>query len=289
MRVARLLFLACCLSTALGAARADPVEDYYELLQTYFKGSHWIPIIIPRGEQIGNVYNIQNLQFVADGKTCFPRLTVPAPSASTIPNAAKGKKINGALALGAKDVAAAEAQLGTSDEMSLQFTDPHVISVSALTMANAFDSKKCKFLKSEVEATLSGQSLTGETANLVLGEILFAKRSLVLSYSDEAKAKAELSNWQRFIKLIGLTASASVDAQSGRSISVTTSELLPVAIRPAFVPDKFPDVRLGYDEQNAAIHWTPLNMDAQTDEQRIDDLAKKLKGSLPRPIDLKKF
>lgn len=271
------------------AARADAMEDYYALLQTYFKGSHWIPIIIPRGEQIGNVYNIRNLQFVADGKTCFPKLKMPALSASTIPNATKGKKINAALALGAKDVAVAEAQLGTSDEMSLQFTDPHILAVSAVTLANAFDSKKCRFLRSQVEATLSGQSLTGETANLVLGEILFAKRSLVLSYADGAKAKAELSNWQRFIKLVGLTASASVDTQSGRSISVITSELLPVAIRPAFIPDKFPDVRLGYDKQNSAIHWTPLNMDSQTDQQRVDDLAEKLKDSLPRPNDLKKF
>ncbi|MCP3460718.1 hypothetical protein [Bradyrhizobium sp. CCGUVB23] len=289
MRVAARLFFAGCLSMAPGVARADAVEDYYALLQEYFKGSHWIPIIIPRGEQIGNVYNIRNLQFVADGKTCFPKLKVPAPTASTVPDAAKGKKINGALALGVKDVAAAEAQLGKSDEMSLQFTDPHVLAVSAVTLANSFNSAKCRFLKSQVEATLSGQSLTGETANLVVGEILFAKRSLVMSYADGAKATAEVSNWQRFIKLIGLTASASVDAQSGRSISVTTSELLPVAIRPAFIPDKFPDVRLGYDKQNTAVRWTPLNMDTQTDQHRVNDLAEKLKDSLPRANNLKSF
>jgi hypothetical protein len=176
MYVARLLFLAGCLSMVPGAALADAVEDYYALLQAYFKGSHWIPIVVPRGEQIGNVYNIRNLQFVADGKTCFPKLKAPALLVSTIPNAAQGKKINGALALGVKDVAAAEAQLGASDEMSLQFADPHVLAVSAVTLANAFESRKCRFLKSQVEATLSGQSLTGETANLVLGEILFAKQ-----------------------------------------------------------------------------------------------------------------
>lgn len=289
MHFARLVILIVYVVTVPRVARADAIEDYYSLLQNYFKGSHWIPIIVPRGEQIGNVYDVRNLQFVADGKTCFPKLKLPALSTTTLPEATKGKTINGALALGAKNVAAAEAALGTSDDMRLQFTDPHVLAVSAVTLANLYDLKKCKFLKSQVEATLSGQPLTGETSNLVLGEILFAKRSLQMSYTNGAKAKAELSNWQRLIKLIGLSATATVDAQSDRSLSVTTSDLLPVAIRPAFIPDKFPDVRLGFDKHKADIHWKPLEIDSQSDQQKVDDFAERLQDNLPRLKDLKRF
>jgi hypothetical protein len=271
------------------AARGDAVQDYYDVMTSYFKGSHWIPVVIPRGEQIGNVYNVRNLQFVADGKTCFPQLMLPVPMSTVLPTTATGGNVNGALAAGVKDVATAEAQLGASEGVNIELFDPEVSAFPAVTLATLYDPQKCRFLQKEIESTLAGTPFIGDTLHVVVGEILFAKRKITANYKNNVSAKAELSNWQRFIRLVGLSASADISTQSDRSVTVTTTKALPVAVRPAFVPDKFPDVRLGLDNQQVPIRFAPLNAEAPAQQQQLDDFVDKLRDVLPRSGSLKDF
>jgi len=270
-------------------AQADAVQKYYDEMRKFFEGTHWLPLIIPRDEQIGNVYNIRTFQFVADGKTCFPKLTIPALKSTVLPSRTLGSNINGALAVGVKDVAAAEAQLGVSDAVTFQLLEPQVMAVPAMTLVNLYDSQRCKFLEKQVEATRTGAALASDTAHLVLGEILFAKRNILFTYKDNAKASAEVSNWQRLFRVFGLNASASIAAQSDNSVAVLTPSSLPVAVRPAFVPDKFPDAQIGFDPQKAAVNWAPLNIEDASQQQHLDELTSKFGDNLPSSAQMKDF
>jgi hypothetical protein len=259
------------------AAQSDPLTEFYNTMQKDFEKQHLIPIVIPRGETVGNVYNIRNLQFVADSKTCFPRLVLPTTQESDLPTLTTSNDINGALAAGLTNVATAQAQLGKADGVTMEFTDVTVLSAPALTLVSAFDPNSCKFLQAEVEATRNGTPYSGDASYLVVGEVMYAKRNLSFTYKDSGKASVELSNWQKFLALTGLTASASINADAQSTVVVVTKNPLPVAIRPAFVPDSFPVSIRG----NNSLNWMPLDSHDKEINEQLDDLSVNLIKSLP--------
>lgn len=206
-------------------ARSDEISDYYSKLHKNLEREHWIPILIPRGEKVGNVYDVHTLQFLADNKTCFPKLSPPAPQESAVPSLTISSNVNGALAAGLTNVATAEAQLGSADSVVMEYEDVTVVSMPALTLAGLFDPKRCKFLEAQVDATRNGKPYSGQASYLVLGEVMSARRNIKLNYRDSGKAQIELTNWQKFLRLAGITASARIEGGADTTVVVTARHL----------------------------------------------------------------
>lgn len=263
------------------AVRSDPLSDFYAALQKAFEKDHLIPVVIPRGETVGDVYNIHNLQFVADGRTCFPNMVLPPRQESALPTLTTSADINGALAAGLTNVATAQAQLGKANAMTMEFTDVSVLSVPALTMVGAFSQSACHFLEPEIQSTQNGTPYGGAASYLVVGEVFYAKRNISFTYNDNGKANVELSNWQKFLQLTGLVASASINANAQSTVVVTTKNSLPVAVRPAFVPDSFPGGSTAAFPGGNQVNWMTLDLHKSDVNENLDDLSANLVKSLP--------
>jgi hypothetical protein len=281
----RFSFLAtfsCLISVGIAEpSHGDTVQDYYGTLVAFFKPQHLIPTIIPRDEQPGNVYEMSNLRLLADRNSCFPGLVIPNATDTILPHVAVKRGLNAGLALGVDTLASADASLGAAEETNIEFTDAKSVEVPAMTLIAQYNPQNCTFLQAEVDATKQFVPMQGGVPLLVIGEVISAKRNLRFVYNDSAKAKAELSLWKGLISRFGVKASANADAASDRSVLVATQIALPVAIRPAFVPDQMAGASLGGGGEIKAV-WYPLDLQNHASHGHfIDQMAEDIGKALP--------
>lgn len=252
--------------------RRNEFDEYYEKMRQYFAPLHWIPILIPRGEQVGNVYNLENLSFVADRKLCFPKVSLPQESPSGgLPSLIVENNANASLALGIRYVADAKGNLQNASRIEILFTEVKVSSLPALRLANALDVKKCKFLKAEIDAARNeNKSAMGD---IVIGELLIAKKTVRITYNDQAGLSTSVSQLQNLIRIAGLAASAKAERGKTNIVTVEYGSPLPIAMRPAFLPSM---PYWGYSRTSSAPFWTMLNLNDNWQQKKINALADSL-------------
>jgi hypothetical protein len=243
-------------------SHADDLSLYYQFARSVFAPEHLIPIVIPENEAVGNVYLEPGHNFQADVHRCFPKLRLPKAAKTIIPSITVNRSIDGGVVLGIPQALSANIEIGAIESAIVQFPGASIISVPSLSLADSFDRQKCPFLAAEIDSVLTDSSKV-TSPFLVVGEVVSAQREVKLTFSDGGSAKAGLLNLKSFFKRFGLEASAQIDGDSTKSVVVSTTDVLPVAIRPAFVPDSFSGLQIAQQSSGTTIQpttWKAVNL-----------------------------
>jgi len=256
----------CCLLLAASAAAAQPAPQppqptapersapLAEQLQKQLEPYRLSPILVPRGEQVGDVYDPATSILLAASQDCFPRLT-PRRVPGQLPGAVTENASGLAAALGVSGPVGAE--IGGEDgsrwrfELSFRDVEASLASVVQLRQGLRRGIAECDALRPYLESIEAagtrpgGRRLAAVPRSgpppVLLGTVFLARRVLRVSVSSHRTATARLTLPEALLRMLG--AQFRAEAEAGRSRSgdweFIGNEVIPVAFAPAFVPVVF--------------------------------------------------
>ena len=73
------IIFATLVAGGMGAASAQQYEfnRFRNTLIDYFKGQNYLPVLVNRGYTVGDVINVDGVNFYARALRCFPKLLAP--------------------------------------------------------------------------------------------------------------------------------------------------------------------------------------------------------------------
>ena len=221
-----------------------------------------IPVLASRGQDVGDTFDIKNGRLIAKRADCFPKLPEPQRTPSSLPNLTNNSDINWGLGLEAPKIIHASGGAGNGSLLAIAFDQVSVAVVSIQEFRRTVDLKKCPVLASVFQGTAA------EDPNLILvGEVYYGRRKLLLSFQDQVQASAQVGLLPKMLAAVGIKMGGHADAQSTRQVWLESQDVLPIAIRPAFVV-QISGQTLGHNNTSAAPSWQPLDLDTRPSQGR---------------------
>jgi len=235
--------LATHCSGAFGADSATPVKDLKKALIDYFADLDrpLIPVLVPRGQEVGNIYDLKRLEAIADRQDCFPQLHVPPPIKTNLPGSIKVSGLSGGLYFFVKSVFSAGVSGMNENNVVISFREPTVQVVTATALRSAWAKAKCSDLAPFLKAGLIPKADAPQAHLLIVGEVYRAKIDVIVTTSSVASARALLD------KAVARKGSFGVNAEikDGTTLLLQSEESLPVAVAPALIPVRETSILLG--------------------------------------------
>jgi hypothetical protein len=215
------------------------LEEQSYLLQTFGLA----PIIVSRGERVGDTFNIDTMRLIAGADDCFPGLT-PRKVPAQLPTVTVEKAQGLAAALGVASVVDVEGNIDAVQKYELAFS--HVVAITASTVqlraALKSGEPECEALRPWLVAAkgLTAIELPDNTPRMtrsvVIGTLFMAKRTIRITVSSKAVAKASLG--ERILSMLGISSSFKARASGNKgqqnTIELIGDDVIPVAFSSAF-------------------------------------------------------
>jgi hypothetical protein len=190
-----------------------------------------VPVLLPRGQDVGDVIARLDGGYIARGDECFRGL-MPREASSNLTAVDVSWNAAAQLALGLDAIVAAEAQGRMENRVQVRFEQVRSRSASLTHLRQQVKPD----VVPEVARLLSDNPAEFEKAPdwLLIGEVLTAVTVVRVTRSRAAGGKADLSFLQR---IFGTGAKAKVggDLAKDETAEIRTTEPLPVAFRPVRV------------------------------------------------------
>jgi hypothetical protein len=263
----------------------DEFGRFRNALINYFKRQNYLPVIVNRGYKIGDVINVDGVNFYARAERCFPKLKLPDPVPTTLSDVVETDAAG--MSLGMRLWRMFDATAGTDlvRHIRIKFTDVSTVSAALLDLREALDRRVCSEIAPLVDGTITPVDRNQEPF-FVVSDVVYGKREAEL----ELKAGADLrATADRLGRQIG-DAKLKVTASSDGLVTLTSDAVVPIAVRPVTVPkvvlvSTF-DLR---GAESAELKWEPVDCSAgQSCSQEFDAFADLMKAYPPtlNPEDL---
>jgi len=272
-------------SPSQSSAQQNEFERFRNALIDYFKRQNYLPVLVNRGYKVGDVINVDGVNFYARAERCFPKLklpdSVPAALSDVVETDAAGMSVG--LKLWRLFDSSAGADLVR--RIRIKFTDVTTVSAALLDLREALDRRVCSEIAPLIDGTVTPVDRNQEPF-FVVSDVVFGKREAEL----ELKAGADLqATADRLGRQIG-DAKMKVTASSDGLVTLTSDAIVPIAVRPVTVPkivlvSTF-DLR---GAESAELKWEPVDCSAgQSCSQQFDAFADLVKAYPPTlsPEDL---
>jgi hypothetical protein len=207
------------------------------------------PVLLPRGQRVGDVYDLQDRTLVATREECFRPLTVKSEG-STLPGLITGSSAGLLLGLSMAQLADAELQAEIGTGFQVSFQDVWHEEASLVEFRDKLRSK-CAFLHeilgldTQVGASLS----TIRAARLLLvGETFQGKRVFRISVARSTNTQVKASLLTTLLRRLGIDLSAKAVAglQDRSIVEITDISPVAIALRPMTIPSvRREDITLG--------------------------------------------
>jgi hypothetical protein len=238
---------------------ASYVQQQRQLLATF----HIEPIIIPRGERVGDSFDRASSTLIAGVDDCFPKLKIRTDSGQ-LPSMTTQSNRGLAAALGASGILQAEGEGSINQLYVLSYRDVEVRTVSVVQLRNAIlpkSAQECEMVRPYLQALGSSKSRATDLGMpvpglkqptrriasvvtdtkpppipLLIGTVYHARRVLRVGLARNLDANARLSMGQKVLQVMGLETKFKVSAQGGSSeaLEFIGDSVIPVAYAPAF-------------------------------------------------------
>jgi hypothetical protein len=214
------------------------IVDYLDA----FKPHGMVPILIPLGQEAGDVVDRLGEEFICRRADCFDNLT-PREAPSSLPNLDLGTSAAAYFGLGISQVGEAELSAMGGNRVILRFDQVTVETVSQVALRQTLRPDACP----DVARLLAKDPTSLADGIVLLGQVFRARRVMRLEKRREVKANFVLSGLQAIAEAFGLRlrAAAGGDLKSADIVELGTTKAVPVAFRPAFIrihpgqPDTF--------------------------------------------------
>ena len=246
------------------AVQARLIQEYVDA----FKPHGMIAVLIPIGQEPGDVMDRLGEEFVHRRGECFPQLTA-RESPSRLPNLDLGVSTAVRLGLGLEQVGDTELKALGENQVLLRFDHVTVQTLSQGEMRQAIDRKACP----EVASLIDKKPEALENGTLLLGEVFRARSIVRVSRAQGGGGSFSLSGLRALATRFGLAlkAEGGGEIEAAQAIELSSAELVPVAFRPAFIrldPSQ-PGYRAG-EGRPGAPSIVPFNPESEADRLALN-------------------
>jgi hypothetical protein len=256
MLIALLIFAIWC--PAQGWAQQDEFGRFRNALIDYFKRQNYLPVIVNRGYTVGDVVNVDGVNFYARAARCFPKLKLPDPVSAALSDVVETDAAGMSLGLKLWHIFDSSAGADLVRRIRIKFTDVTTVSAALLDLREALDRRVCSEIVPLVDGTITAVDRNQEPF-FVVSEVVYGKREaeLQLKAGADGQAKAE-----RLGSQIG-DANLKMTASTDGLVTLTSDIVVPIAVKPVTVPkvvlvSTF-DLR---GPESAHLKWEPVDCSA---------------------------
>ena len=258
-----------------GSGSAGALAGYRKEMLSHLRPYFLLPIILPSGQTIGDVYSSDFWTLEERAKSCFPTLAASSAEPTSLPVLRPGAASSAGFALGLADI----ASLGFNGRAVILFTNAHVTTTSKGELRRAL-SDDCAYLAPIIEERTVGK---GAPIKIILGRIVYAEKAVFLGVDTSANPEGDAAALaQRLTALAGhlletvrvldAGASATFDARARAGVFAKMKAPVPVAFAPAFLPKVVMD-GFGFNEAGEPIPgqlaWRPFDPEAKADDRQL--------------------
>jgi len=264
---------------ASAAAPRSAFDSFRDALVDYFTPQNYVPVLVNRGYTVGDVVEVDGVDFFARAARCFPRLKPPEPVQTSLTDVFETNSTGMSFGLWLKQIFDSSVGADLVHEIRIKFSEVSVVSVARLDLKDALDRQACPEIVPLIDATITEVDRNKEPF-FVVSEVLSGKRQATLTLVDKANLQAKAD---RIAQQVG-NAQVKVEVSDEGRITLRNDIVMPIALRPVTVPKvvlvgQFGDVRGG---EQVKLKWDPLDCDTrQTCAPLFNPFAELVKESEP--------
>jgi hypothetical protein len=261
------------------SAQPNAFESFRNALVDYFTPQNFVPVLVNRGYTVGDVVEVDGVDFYARAARCFPRLKPPEPVQTALTDVLESNSAGMSFGLRLRQIFDSSAGADLVHQIRIEFSDVTVVSVARLDLKDALDRQACPEIAPLVDATITGVDRNRKPF-FVVSEVLSGKRQATLTLVDKAKLQAKAD---RIVQQVA-NAQVKVEVTAEGLITLKTDVIMPIALKPVTVPKvvlvgQFGNIRGG---QQVELKWDPLDCATrQTCASLFDPFAELVKESEP--------
>ena len=217
----------------------------YKALVSYLSPLGLVPIVLPSNHMPGDVMNWKNLTFEDRASSCFPTL-VPQKYETTLPIVVTDRSLGGTISQYFATIIRAATSNSGSSSVRIEYIDPYLVEATRNDLHRTLDREKCSYL----EPVLNEESVE-DVPPLIVGRVVYAKIRVIIA--SDAKSVSKLATDVNELLLppqtgnhgksvpavLDLRAAIAVKVETDRSVVVSSTKALPVALAPAFILEAF--------------------------------------------------
>jgi hypothetical protein len=242
--------------TAPSFAEPNAFESFRNALVDYFARLNYVPVLVNRGYTVGDVVEVDGVNFYARALRCFPRLKPPEPVQTSLTDVFESSKAGMSFGLMLRQIFASSAGADLTSQIRIRFSDVTVVSVARLDLRDALDRQACPEIAPLVDATVTAVD-RNQKPFFVVSEVISGKREAMLTLANKADLQAKADRIAQ--QLAGAQVKMEVSAEG--VINLDSDVVMPIALKPVTVPkvvliDQFGDVRGG---EQVRLKWDSLN------------------------------
>ena len=243
---------------AVAPLRADDsFQRFRGVLIDYFAEQGYLPVIVDRGYRIGDVVNIDGVNLFARAASCFPKLKVPPPVKSSLPDVVRVDDAGMSFGLRLRQMFDSSVGANLARRIEIKFTDVTVASVSLLDLRAALDRKACPDIAPLVDGTLAPLQ-RNERTYFVVSEMLIGQREARLEFANRAELALRT---QELVRLAG-SADIAVRASGDGVVTLVSRTAAPIALKPVTVPNVIKVASFGGglrgNETESQLRWSAV-------------------------------
>jgi hypothetical protein len=280
--VARTLaVLAAFVTSSPGQASAQQYEfdRFRNTLIDYFKRRYYFPVLVNRGYTVGDVVNVDGINFYARAARCFPKLKLPDPVSASLSDVVETDAAAMNFGLRLRSLFDSTAGADLVRRIRLRFSDVTTVSAALLDLRETLDRRVCGEIAPLIDGTITAVDRNQEPF-FVVSDVVYGKREAELQLKAGADLQAKAERLGRQIGDADLKMTASADG----IVTLKSDVIVPIAVRPVTVPkvvlvSTF-DLR---GAESAELKWEPVDCSAgQSCAAQFDAFADLVKAYAPK-------
>jgi hypothetical protein len=239
-----------------GLAQSNAFETFRNALVDYFARLNYVPVLVNRGYTVGDVVEVDGVNFYARALRCFPRLKPPEPVQTALTDVFESSKAGISFGVWLKQIFDSSAGADLLNRIRIEFADVTVVSVARLDLKDALDRRACPEVAPLVDATVTEVDLNRKPF-FVVSEVLSGKRQATLTLTDKANLQAKA---ERIAQQLANT-QIKVEVTADGLITLKNDVVMPIALKPVTVPkvvlvSQFENFR---GREHVELKWDPLD------------------------------
>jgi hypothetical protein len=242
------------------SAQPNAFESFRNALVDYFAPQNYVPVLINRGYTVGDVVEVDGVNFYARALRCFPRLKLPAPVQTALTDVLESSSVGMSFGLRLRQIFDSSAGADLVNRIRIRFSDVTVVSVARLDLKDALDRQACPEIAPLVDGTITAVDRNRKPF-FVVSEVLSGKRQATLTLADKVNLQVKA---ERIAQQVA-NAQVKVEVTADGLITLKSDVVMPIALKPVTVPKvvlvgQFGDLRGG---QQVELKWDQLECTAR--------------------------